>query len=110
PLTRAYGLPASPVADLAPPGTAPALPPDLPVWCVRGVCRAGSARAAVTGLVVRALQESYEHRMLDQIQAPDDGTLHLGIGVTVQPPSAPGEISVRTSLALTREAFGDGAH
>ena len=110
-LTSAYDAATSPVADLAPPAAVPALPVNLPVWCVRGVLTTESAGSALAGLVVRALQESYERQVNGDSDpaSADDGVLHLGLAVTVAPPSSAGELSIRTTAALTREAFSGTA-
>jgi large repetitive protein len=99
PLLAAYRA-SAPQADLAPAGAPPVIPAGVAVHCVRGVVRPTSVSKALTGLLVRGLQEAYESDA--EPTAEQEGTAGVGAGLALRlaPPVAAGELRVRTELSL----------
>src|SRR5215211_1046943 len=100
PLLAAYWAPA-PQVDLAPPaGAPPVIPAGVAVHCVRGVVGATSVSKALTGLLVRGLQEAYEADVAPT--AAEEGTAGVGAGLALRlaPPVATDALRVRTELSL----------
>jgi large repetitive protein len=99
PLLAAYRV-SAPQVDLAPVGAPPVIPAGVAVHCVRGVVAPTSVSKALSGLLVRGLQEAYEADA--DPSADEEGTAGVGAGLALRlaPPVAAEDLRVRTELSL----------
>ena len=98
PLQAAYDAATPPLDDLTPPTVAPNVPTTVAVHCVRGRADGTTVATALTGLIVRGLQEAYEA----DAKPPLSATLRTGVGaalgIRLAPPVAAGAVRVRTQM------------
>jgi large repetitive protein len=90
----------APAVDLGQPSAGPAIPPSVAVHCIRGRFSAQAASKALTGLIVRGLQEAYESEP-GPVQDITSSGLGTGIALRLNPVAATGAVRVRGNLALT---------
>lgn len=103
-LLAAYQTPGTPLADFAPPATATAVPAGVEAHCIRGRSDAGAIAKALCALVVRGLQDIADTPGTSG-STPSEA-MNLGLGVTLDPPVAAGEVHVTATLAFTGRVFG----
>ena len=102
----------SPLAELSPPLSLPTIPGTVDVHCVRGVMDATGISKAITGVIVRGLQDVFETSSpADDPGADPDvevgiDVLHGGLNMVIAPDAAPGAVRLRVELAATLAGLG----
>ncbi len=105
-LTAAYAMPASPLADLVPPGPPAPLPGDVELHCVRGVVDATSVTAAVSAVLASGLAAASGTSDDAGNGVAGEPLLGIGVNLAYDPPATPGELRITVDAALTTPVLG----